>query len=632
MTKKKYIVKHKYSVIEGKTPSPSALTEAEIAINSYAGNEKLFIKNSSGDVISFDRIIVDDHLDSGSTNVPQTKVVKEELDKKSDWEHTIVSGESGFDTVTGEMVVDFNNRSGHTLYELIIPQIKKYVKGDNIKITSGSTPSDDYVISVSGASAISSSSTEVVQSKAIYNELDKKADWVSAVTSGNVVTSESAHTLSYLNRSGDTLFDIEIPRDEDRIYEAGRGIKITSGTSADTIAFDLPIYSGSGANSIIIGNGNYSEASGNRSVAEGDGTKARSFNAHAEGEYTIADGQQSHAEGTNTRANGHSSHAEGEGTVANNRGEHASGRYNISRSDSSPSETTVFTVGNGENNFSSGELRHNAFEVRQNGDIYIADTNASGAFYEKPMIKLQDAIGGDSVKGDENTIHTEINQDEDKVVSSLVYVKKVTENLPETVKERYQLVGADGNPYTTASGNTSANIDIYKDSHIVSITYISDSGDTHYQNLEYTYIDASGVTQTTYIDISEIILEAEVGDGLEVNNHIIKGKIDNASEKVITSYNADGTSATTGNVLTVSQDGFKVDNIQDAINAVRHGNLIDMSGFTSGITEDLFGIVASDTVTAAVKKIEDKLYKDADTGIIFDESSDTIIYLIGGTY
>ena len=56
------------------------------------------------------------------------------------------------------------------------------------------------------------------------------------------------------------------------------------------------------------------------------------------------------------------------------------------------SGNTLFSVGNGKSNSS----RHNAIDIRQNGDIYIADTNDTSTtnYYEKPMIKLQDALGG----------------------------------------------------------------------------------------------------------------------------------------------------------------------------------------------------------------------------------------------
>lgn len=45
---------------------------------------------------------------------------------------------------------------------------------------------------------------------------------------------------------------------------------------------------------------------------------------------------------------------------------------------------TIFSIGNG----TSQTTRHNAFEVRQNGDIYVPDTSNKSNYYEKPMVKL----------------------------------------------------------------------------------------------------------------------------------------------------------------------------------------------------------------------------------------------------
>ena len=110
------------------------------------------------------------------------------------------------------------------------------------------------------------------------------------------------------------------------------------------------------------------------------------------------------------------------------------------------------------------------------------------------------------------------------------------------VKEEYSLIATDGSVL-------GQNIKIYKDSHIVSITYITDSGDTHYQNLEYKYIDASGATQTEYVDISSLVLEAEFASGVGITNHVAHGVVDSTSE----------------DFLTVGADGFKLSGVQDAI-------------------------------------------------------------------
>ena len=74
--------------------------------------------------------------------------------------------------------------------------------------------------------------------------------------------------------------------------------------------------------------------------------------------------------GDTQEANGAYSFSEGQHTVANNRSEHAFGEYNKSNkaNDTFGDEgNTLFSIGNG----TSESDRKNAFEVMQNGDIYI---------------------------------------------------------------------------------------------------------------------------------------------------------------------------------------------------------------------------------------------------------------------
>ena len=168
-----------------------------------------------------------------------------------------------------------------------------------------------------------------------------------------------------------------------KAIEAGRGIAITTGATADTVSFNLPITSGTGVDSIIQGVLTQNTAGGAQSHAEGQATHADGNRSHAEGFYTIASGQYSHAEGSSTKAGGNFSHAEGNYTVANNSYEHASGQYNNSVSASTTfgnSGNTLFSVGNG----TADNARHNAFEIRQNGDIYCSDGTND--------VKLQDTI------------------------------------------------------------------------------------------------------------------------------------------------------------------------------------------------------------------------------------------------
>ena len=90
-------------------------------------------------------------------------------------------------------------------------------------------------------------------------------------------------------------------------------------------------------------------------------------------------------------SNGQFSHTEGYSTTTTNIYEHASGVRNksIQNSENFGDElNTLFSFGNGYNNSNP----HNAFEIKQDGTIYVVDMSADGQYYEKPMIKLQDLI------------------------------------------------------------------------------------------------------------------------------------------------------------------------------------------------------------------------------------------------
>ena len=266
--------------------------------------------------------------------------------------------------------------------------------------------------------------------------------------SGQVDTKISTSAVTTAVTSGST--DAEIPTAKavydaipqgggGKAIEAGRGISVATGETADTVSFNLPISAGTGNNSILMSEG--SVASGSKSIAGGqacqatrEGTialgqisQATANWAVAIGNLCLASGKYStafgntnqcygegnfvegyynkagqdqfnnqrgtHAEGYHTEAIGEGSHTEGRYTKTLNNGEHASGSYNVSNTGSTDADKTLFSVGNG----TSASARHNAFEIRQNGDIYYFDGTND--------VKLQDKFSSiDTTIGDINTI------------------------------------------------------------------------------------------------------------------------------------------------------------------------------------------------------------------------------------
>lgn len=154
-----------------------------------------------------------------------------------------------------------------------------------------------------------------------------------------------------------------------KAIEAGSNISITHGETADTINCTLNLVNGTGTNSVKMKNTHSSNGDYSFSIGL-DGVKASSAGSFAGGSYS--------------QANGVCSMAFGRYSITNNYGEVALGFFGKSNgssaSASQSSGNTLFSVGNG----TATDARHNAFEIRQNGDIYCSDGTND--------VKLQDTI------------------------------------------------------------------------------------------------------------------------------------------------------------------------------------------------------------------------------------------------
>lgn len=129
-----------------------------------------------------------------------------------------------------------------------------------------------------------------------------------------------------------------------------------------TVEDELAIFTYDGnpweKDSVPLGGGSFPPG-----IYAGTGQNALKFND----ENNIASGNKSTAQGTGTRATGNASHAEGRYTQTTNNGEHAEGVYNKSNSGEDGSEQTVHSVGIGMGNSS----RKNAEEIMFSGDKYL---------------------------------------------------------------------------------------------------------------------------------------------------------------------------------------------------------------------------------------------------------------------
>lgn len=155
---------------------------------------------------------------------------------------------------------------------------------------------------------------------------------------------------------------------------------------------------------------------------------------------------------------------------------------------------------------------------------------------------------------------------DDVVADAKTYsIVAVTEGLGANVKEAFKLVDEDG----TQAG---AQINIYKDSALQSVALVG-------QELQFTYLLASGEEDTVGVDVSAFLAESEFADGLQVADHIVKVKI------------ADGSEA----FLSVDANGIKLSGVQAAINTAE-GNA---KTYADGLKQTIDGVIEENEKTTA---------------------------------
>lgn len=238
----------------------------------------------------------------------------------------------------------------------------------------------------------------------------------------------------------------------------------------------------------------------------------------------------------------------------------------------------------------------------------ITIANADGS------INVTSAATGTDINVNIKTNDAILAKDGGNGVYSTLNLIKITSGLPATVKERYELQGING-------AKIGEDIDVPKDSHIVSITYNEAT-----QKLIYKYLDASGVEQTTEVDMAHLILETEVENGIQTVNGKLSIKLDTT-----------GDDTGDNKFLTVGANGLKLDGVTNAIAAavdaldytdtaatgryvatvnetngvvsVTRANVSDavLNGYEKGTKPASTALAATDDVKGALAKLEHQI-------------------------
>lgn len=255
-------------------------------------------------------------------------------------------------------------------------------------------PNTFYIITDAQGADLSQYYTSAQTESAITQAVSAKQDTLVSGTNIKTINNESILGSGNIDIQGGG-----------KAVSAGTNISITTGETADTINCTLPISAGTGTKSIKIGGGTSSGinsfaggdnaiASGNWSFAFGRGKATNNYafaangNSKATRDYSAAfntsEANNTYAFSCGTsKASGHTSFASGWDNKSLNNYESSFGYYNVSNKANGTwgdSGNTLFSVGNG----TADNARHNAFEIRQNGDIYCSDGTND--------VKLQDTI------------------------------------------------------------------------------------------------------------------------------------------------------------------------------------------------------------------------------------------------
>ena len=239
--------------------------------------------------------------------------------------------------------------------------------------------------------------------------------WTSAQTQSaiNQATSEKVDKSSVVSSVTSASTDNEIPTAK-AVWEAasGGGTTYSAGTNIsianDTISCTLPIsYGGMWGHSINLGRNDNKLTSGDYNLVQGVGTE-----------------------------------------VKNNR-EMSCCSWNVSNKANNTwgdSGNTLFSVGNG----TEDNARHNAFEIRQNGDIYLSLNGQD--------VKLQDQLGGGSITVDTALDSGSTNPVENRVIYNKIdEVEQVTaaalNNINDRLSEDEEVTAAALNALNDTIGN-----------------------------------------------------------------------------------------------------------------------------------------------------------------------------------
>ena len=323
--------------------------DVSISLESTAnGDSTVMFINPSGVTINDERVLtegdVDNALNSGSTNPVANSAITQALNAKADASALTAHADNANVHFSGTQKSNYDGLEA------------QYYVDDSWDIMPMNVFNDftnDYSMAMGQFDQRISANT---------NAIAAKQDALSAGTGIEI----SGNVISATGGGGAT-------------YSAGTNISIDT---ANTINCTLPITFTDGFIQhlqVYYHDNTWSSAAAQGFVV-GSRNNITGNSAYIIGDWNEATANSPFIHGHSCKAKGLRNFLSGYYLNGNNSGEAAFGNWNNSVTGSTDADKTLFSVGNG----TANNARHNAFEIRQNGDIYVNDGTND--------VRLQDTI------------------------------------------------------------------------------------------------------------------------------------------------------------------------------------------------------------------------------------------------
>lgn len=369
-------------------------------------------------------------------------------------------------------------------------------------------------------------------------EVDNAITAATATKQDQLVSSVNIKTIN--NESILGVGNIDIQGGGGKAVAAGTNISITTGETADTINCTIPYVGGP-----------------EQTFTYGYYVTNRSQHSLVVGAYctTTSSTQNNIVVGYDCNSKASHNAVFGRSNNSLNEGELSTGQYNVSNTGSTDADKTLFSVGNG----TASNARHNAFEIRQNGDIYLSSGGTD--------IKLQDHLGGGGGGG--------ITSGEVQTM-----ITSATTPIYQTIEDNEEVTAAALNVLNATVSGKANSSDVYLKSETSGATEISTALATKQNQL----------TAGSGIDITSNVISVTGGTGGGISSAECQTMIDQSISGKADSSTVDTLSGTvTANTADIATVSGNVNTISGDV-ATNTSNIATVSAATASNTTALGGL------------------------------------------